>query len=301
MRLSLPNLTFVLPPKNYRHTNLNASWKEYNELVDTLIYLHEKVAEVKVPMKEYELSGDNLMTKFYFHSHSFHRLMSGFEISSSFYKKEINGLKVIDISSSLIILRAQFETYLMYHHIYVNPKNEDEKELRWYAWMYSSLLNRQSFPSETFYAKGQKNRDQDILGRLKAVIPMLPGYAKLTPKMQKALLNSGSGKLFNHWDKIMAETGYGKNHFLTYFYNFLCTHAHSEGTSILQVKDSHHVFHENNEVAITYVSASATIISSLIITIKKRYKIVEIVYNTLPQQRQECIEYYDLLAKNTYH
>ena len=84
----------------------------------------------------------------------------------------------------------------MYHYIYVNPDNDDLKELRYNAWIYSSLLQRQEFPAETEYGKRQKEKDLNELAKMKSIISNLNSFKYLSPKQQQSLLNSESGKLF---------------------------------------------------------------------------------------------------------
>jgi hypothetical protein len=293
-----PYHRLTLPPKKYMIADINESLKEYHELLDTLVYLHEKIIESKKPMKEYQLHSDTLITKFYFHSYSFYKLISGYEVSSNYYKKEVANVKVLDIYSALVILRAQFETFLMYHHIYVNPSQEEDKELRWLAWIYSSLLNRQSFPAESEFAIQQKAKDQETISKLKEGIKSSPAFSRLSLKQKNALLEKGSGKFFKHWSAIMEDTGYDKDHYFTHWYNFISTHAHSEGISIIQVKDSKYAYESNTEAAKVYLWVSKYIICSLIMTIRKLYQIVDIMYYPLPQQLRESIEFYAFAAKH---
>lgn len=96
------------------------------------------------------------------------------------------------------MLRSQLETFLMYHYIYVNPPEDDMKELRYHSWIYTGLLQRQQFPSRTAFAQRQRKKDVQEIERIKNIIINLPAYIQLSSKQQVALIREGSAKLFSH-------------------------------------------------------------------------------------------------------
>lgn len=276
----------------YHQKDLEVSIKEYRELLDTLIYLHETLADLKIPMKNWQIYSDTLITKFFLHSNTLCVILSGINLESKHFQKEINNKKILDIPSSHVILRAQLECYLMYHHIYVNPESESEKELRFNAWICSGLMERQEFPATHDLSKKQRAKDKEEIEKIKILIQGLESYKELTQKQQQSLLEKGSGKLFKHWVTILKETGFDAGSIYYSFYSILSGHAHSEGLSILDIRSSRFGYNKFNEPANMNLYLSKMLICNMVLTIKKLYKIVEIKYNMLPQNLQDKIEIY---------
>lgn len=300
----------MIPPKIIRQievykklqiNDLEVNLKEYHRLLCTLVYLHETISELKIEMPNWKTYSDTLMSKFYLHSFSFYNSLSGIEIKSEYFKDYKYEKKIIDVPSAIILLRAKFEAFFMYHHIYVNPKTDDEKELRFNAWIYTSLLHRQSHPSNTDFAKAQKSKDLKEIENMKVMFKNSPAFNSLTPKQQKGLLEKGSDKLFRTWDMIMNDTGFDERHGLSTYYSLLSNYAHSEGLSILQLKQSKLGYDKTNQEANTNLLLAKQLICLMIISIKNLYKIIEIKFNALPQELQDTIEIYSEIARTAVH
>lgn len=287
--------TIELLKKNNRH-DLVENLAEYHLLVDTLLYLHEAIAEEQVQIKYWQKDSETLFYKFAFHGLTLHQIFNGLNLSSVYYKVEMNGKSSIDISSAKAILRAQFEAFLMYHYIYVNPIDDDLKELRYNAWIYSSLLQRQEFPSKTEFGKQQKAKDKIELNKMKETISKLKSFQNLSAKQQQSLLDTGSGKLFSHWAKILKETGFSETNPFYTIYTLLSVYAHSEGLSIIQLRyqpDSH-----KNTISQANVDLhnSKLLVCLMINSIMKLHEVIKKKYDTLPGQLQYDIEIYSMMA-----
>lgn len=281
--------------KHNRH-DLVENLAEYHLLVDTLIYLHEAIAEEQVQIKYWQKDSETLFYKFVFHGLTLHQIFNGLELSSVYYKDEMNGKNIIDISSAKTILRTQFEAFLMYHYIYVNPVDDDLKELRYNAWIYSSLLQRQEFPSKTEFGKQQKAKDQIELNKMKETISDLKSFQNLSGKQQQSLLETGSGKLFSHWATILKETGFSENTPFYTIYTFLSIYAHSEGLSIIQLS-SQPFSHKNVISQANLDLQNAKLLVCLMIkSIMKLYEVVMKRYQTLSEQLKYDIDFYSMLA-----
>lgn len=292
MNLSSKLVSLIEVYRKQNIKDLEVNLKEFHKLLDTLVYLHETLSELKIEMPHWKTYSDTLMTKFYLHSYSFHNALCGIEIKSTYLKGDGYNKRIIDIPSAKILLRAQFEAFFMYHHVYVNPTTEDEKELRFNAWLYSSMLERQSFPDDTSFAKEQKAIEKNEIEKIKRQMPLLPAFGKLTIKQQTGLLEKGSDKLFKTWDVIMKETGFDERHAFATYYSILSSYAHSEGLSILQIKQSKLGYNKGNEQGHIDLMISKQLICLMILSIKKLYRIIEIKYNMLPRELQDTIEIY---------
>ncbi len=297
MKLTPKDLRAIeLINKFNRHDSVE-NLKDYHQLVDTLIFLHEVISEEKVQIKYWQKDSETLFYKFAFHGLTLHNILSGLELKSSFYKEEISGKKIIDISSAKTILRAQLEAFLMYHFIYVNPVDDNQKELRYNAWIYSSLMQRQEFPAETEFGKKQKEKDSIELQKMRITISNLKSFKQLTTKQQQSLLSTGSGKLFSHWSTILKETGFTeKNPFYT-IYTLLSVYSHSEGLSIIQLGDYQSLNKGRINQADLDLHYSKLLVCLMINSIVKLYDVVKARYESLPEQLKNDIEFYSYMAR----
>lgn len=127
------------------------------ELLDLLIYLHEVLAEDKVEVHESLIHSEELIIKFYFHGLTINKISEGFNFQSKYFGNgAVAKQKFVDVSSILTIGRSQLETLLMYQHLYINSENENELWLRYYAWIYTALLQRSDTPTRTVKTKQKK-------------------------------------------------------------------------------------------------------------------------------------------------
>jgi len=277
----------------FAKNSLELQLTEYHKLIDTLIYLNETLREAKVQIQDWQAYSETLLIKFCFHGLTIHNILSGLILQSDYYNEELSGKKIMDKASAKVVLRSQLEAFLMYHHIYLNPKADEEKQLRYFAWVYSALLQRQDFPTRTAYGAKRKEEDKLEIDKIIAKIKSLKSFSQLTPNQQKALIDGGSGKLFTHWSKILNESGFGQNHTFTVLYNYWSVYSHSEGLSAIQIHGSGLSYNNNDRDAIADLHASKLLVCIWIRALVNQYKIVEMKFNTLPEDLQIDIELYE--------
>ena len=265
--------------------------KEYNKFIDTLLYLNEVLKESNTQIPYWKKFSETLLFKICFHGISIHNIISGFELNSIFIS-EINNHKIVDRASSIVILRSQLEAFLMYRHLYVNTKNDNEREFRYLAWIHASLKMRQKYPENTSVGKRKKAQEKIEIEKIQERIQGLNSFGELSDKQKIAIFKEGSSKLFKHWNTILAESGYNENHIFSIEYKYWSTYAHSEGLSIMQLHDS--LFHkkENDTSIIADIHTSKLIIASMIIFLCNDFEDVKSRFNTLNPELQFDIEYF---------
>jgi len=295
--LTQKDLRSIELASKYERHNLAENLHDHHFFIDTLIYLHEALTEQKIEIKYWQKMSEVLLYKFSFHGLTLHNILSGLTLHSNYYKEEMEGKTIIDIGSAKAVLRAQMEAFLMYHYIYVNPADEDMKELRYNAWIYSSLLQRQDFPSETEYAQKQKAKDAIELDKMKSSIRNLNSFQLLTPNQQERLLRTGSGKLFSHWATILKETGFTEQNAFYDLYNYLSIYAHSEGLSAIQLEYQPDAFENAVSQANLDLHHSKLLACLMISSIVNLFESVNKKLKTLPETTQWDIELYSMLAK----
>lgn len=89
---------------------------------------------------------DLLIDKFSIHSSTFFHLSQGIiELRTSGEKIKMKGYDLFTINS---MLRVIIETYLTFHHIYCEPKTDEERELRFLLWKADGLKEKRKFKIE---------------------------------------------------------------------------------------------------------------------------------------------------------
>lgn len=301
MELSSKDLRVIELMKQFELQDLEFNLKEFHNLVDTLLYLNETLRIEKTKIQSWQKYSETLLFKFSLHALTLHDILSGTILKSTYFPKELNGTKVIDISSAKVVLRSQIETLLMYYHIYINPKDDDEKQLKYYAWIYSALLQRSKFPAASEEGKVQKAKDQIEIGKIKVTIQSLTSFQALSQKQQLTLLDSGSGKLFNHWATILSETGFTEKHVISVMYTYLSMYAHSEGLSAIQLSSGMFKYEKNREDVNLDLHISKLLVCLMISAIVRLFKPVENKFATLNEDLQTDIQFYSKLALSATH
>lgn len=244
------------------------------ELLDLLIYLHEVLAEDKVEVHESLIHSEELIIKFYFHGLTINKISEGFNFQSKYFGNgAVAKQKFVDVSSVLTVGRSQLETLLMYQHLYINSENENELWLRYYAWIYTALLQRSDTPTRTVKTKQKKEDDIKTMEILREKMKNLFPLTDLSEKQQKSLIEKGNGKLFKTWDTIFKDSGFS-NGIFTKLYYILSVYAHTEGLSVIQMKSAKYntTKEENSDMVFIQLFCSTLMTAVMIDNICKKHE-----------------------------
>ena len=141
-----------------------------------------------------------------------------------------------DPSSLNVLVRAAFETSLVFYHIYLDSKNNDEINLRYYCWVAAGLHQRQSFPSKVPENIEKLRQEKVFLIQLEDKIKTNPSYLSCTKKQQLSILRRlEKGEWRDKgWIEIALSAGYSELN-SRIIYSILCDRAHSGNISVMQV------------------------------------------------------------------
>ncbi|MFC2000375.1 hypothetical protein ACFLXE_06435 [Chloroflexota bacterium] len=131
------------------------SEKGYIELLEVLANMVEsnESAYAEDTDKRGEYS-KGLVTKFIYHALSLLYLSRNTFIFD-FPSKPI---KFMDHESMAVLARSAYETYLLFHYIFTSPKDEDERDFRYFLWVAAGYAERHSY---TFDWRGHLNEKQE--------------------------------------------------------------------------------------------------------------------------------------------
>lgn len=301
MELKSENIQWLLElSKKFNNKDIVELRTDLLETLDLLIFLNEALVDENVIVDDHEVSLEPLVMKFFLHGQSIAKISEGYSLSSSYFNNEIfHANEFIDISSLLTILRAQLECLLMYQHIYVNPTNKSEEELRYNAWIYSALLQRQNITATKEESKSQKLKDLVYILDLKNKIQQSESFLNLTPKQQSSLIESGSGKLFKHWGTIFRESNFTEEGILSQLYYLLSVYSHSEGLSVIQLKSAKYDLHSksNSELVCLQLESSLIMSCCMIINITNRFPAIAKRYESIDEKNRYTIYFLSKLSK----
>jgi hypothetical protein len=209
-----------------------------NDLIELLnILLRVVEANKGVPSGEDDriLDAEGLAIKFYGHVLSSFYLWRGVNI----FDLEIPIENYPDPSSLDVLVRAAFETYLVFYWVFIDSEYEDEKDFRFYSWEVAALYARQNFRATT-QENIKKLQDEKIyINKIKSRIKDNSIFKKYSEKQQKSYykkLEKGIWRL-KGWAEIAGAARFSELN-SKIIYSFLSEHAHSGNISVTQVRQS---------------------------------------------------------------
>ena len=272
------------------------------ELLDLLIYLHEVLAEDKVKVHESFILSEELIIKFYFHGLTINKISEGFNFQSKYFGNgAVAKQKFVDVSSVLTVGRSQLETLLMYQHLYINSENENELWLRYYAWIYTALLQRSDTPTNTVETKQKKEDDIKAMEILRKKMESLFPLTNLSEKQQKSLIEKGNGKLFKTWDAIFKDSGFS-NGIFTKLYYILSVYAHTEGLSVIQMKSAKYntTKEENSDMVFMQLFCSTLMTSVMIDNICKKHEKCKNRFEKMDKKLKYTVQFLLKISKQAF-
>ena len=130
--------------------------------------LTEVYTEQKKTIKEGWMNYSNLLIdKFAIHSSSFFHLSNGIiEHRKSGEQVKMNGYDLFTVNTTF---RTIMETYATFHHIFVEPSNDEEKEFRFLLWKIDGLTEKSRFiinEDDFSGAKSVIENDKQVLSKI---------------------------------------------------------------------------------------------------------------------------------------
>jgi hypothetical protein len=139
-----------------------------------------------------------------------------------------------DHASVSVLIRAAFETYLTYYHIYGDTKSSaDTRKLRHDVWQLRGLLDRQGFRIISKEKAPILAQEKELIAGIISGIQANPVFKSLGAK-QQAKAKKGDWRLNQRWSDLAEKAGFHRQVFED-VYTYLCAYAHSGGLSALQI------------------------------------------------------------------
>ena len=179
------------------------------------------------------LDAEGLMRKFSGHAASSLYLFRSTTLRD--VKVTADGISFFDTASINVLGRAALETFLVFHHVFIAPRSDDEKDLRYYSWLLASYLDRQKFPAQSDAGKQILKEDKGKIEKIKGKLNANQSFQLVTKRQKKNLFTKGYWRLCS-WKELGLEAGLS-NILVEQFYSHLCAYAHSGCQSAQQISN----------------------------------------------------------------
>jgi hypothetical protein len=163
------------------------------------------------------------------------------------YRNDLNGTNLNDIYDPFgmgNLVRSQYEAFCNFNNVYIQSKNQDEIDLKYYLWVLGGLNSRQRFPAKSQNAIEQRKKEAKIIEQYLDLLNKNSCYNGLTERA-KSNIERCIGR--REWQiKVSGDNGHkiawhemfsnaGVKHYDEQ-YNYLSSLSHPSNLSVIQFK-----------------------------------------------------------------
>jgi len=203
---------------------------QYAELLKALQVVGEAVKGTKVD--ERVKTGEKLFLKFYRHADP------AFYIYDRYRKNKRSD--ITDVGSINIIARAAFESFLLFHYIFVDPQSQNEKEFRYWAWLLNGELKRQQCLQLHGTSRPKLERQKRVIDGFGQRLRGNDHFQGMSEKQQKRILEDSRYKFYPS-NTCMARRAELEAYWVEMFFKPLNDYVHSGSMSASQAQEDQEV------------------------------------------------------------
>lgn len=266
---------------------------EFRDFLDALIRIQQSVVDAKGNYPRWKVYSDSLITKIILHGNAIDSLSTGTQLKSKRLRKEI---RILNIPSILVMLRALLESFLMFDFIYIQPNTDKEKEFRVDNWIFEDYVQSQKIPTVLEASNTKKTKNLQYISEYQQKIEGSIYFQDFTEKQKKTLLKNGSSKLFNHWWVLITLSKIHPNIY-NFVYKISSNYAHSGAHSIFNISKLGFKYKKEHELGCMILAVSKMLISETVLRYKTLFKAAEICYNMIEIGLQQKITFYSDMNK----
>lgn len=226
--------------------------KDFDELLHYFISIGNKLERGRIPEgKELLYNAEGLGQKIVHHTITIRVLYNGYQLNGF--------VPTVDFASIGVLTRSVFETYLVFHYLFVEEVNADEKEFRVQSW-YLGGLDRIKYKPAFEGNLPQLEKENQEAEELKVKIKATAKFQNLDERSQKKILK---GKWqYKQWHEMATSAGFSEN-FFRQLYMYMSSYAHANRLSVIQIQQMKTI-EEQKDVAAGFVGIILTVISKYI-------------------------------------
>lgn len=223
------------------------------------------------------------------------------------YRNDLNNTQLNDIYDPFgmgNLVRSQYEAFCNFNNIYIQSKNQDQIDLKYYLWVLAGLNSRQRFPAKSENAIEQRKKEADIVEQYLDLLHKNSCFNELTERA-KSNIERCIGK--REWQiKVTEDNTYkiawhemfsnaGVKHYDEQ-YNYLSSLSHPSNLSVIQFKQMYEGVKPEDRADYqsmrVMLSTSKTIMSFLIRDYIKYFKLYS-QFDQLPLIDQMLVNAYN--------
>lgn len=204
--------------------------RDYIKLIKILIKVAEANKNTALGEDDRFLDAEGLCKKFLGHASSALYLFRSTTLPDA--NVTDRGISFFDAGSINVLGRAALESFLVFHYVFVKPQSNNEKDFRYYSWLYASYIDRQKFPLRSDEGKKQLTDEKKTINALKEKINNNSIFEQLVKNKKEKLLN-GQWRL-KSWSDIGMSADLSEI-LAKQVYGHLCAYAHSGCQSVQQI------------------------------------------------------------------
>jgi len=277
---------------NWAEDQFNIVLTHHLELIDILCFLANTMFEKKIKDMPYKYYSETLAFKYAYQSLNLNTLLNGTRHCSKIFNFDTI---VFDISSSYIMQRSLFETYLTFYYLYIQPISQAESRCKWLIFQIAGLNSRQGFTSEYLDVRPKLERERKEIENAINELKTNQYFLSLEEAKQKEILHKRQPKLIG-WQTLFKTSDLKSNLFINPW-KLYSNYAHSEYLSLIQFKD----YRQDDPEFISAkqsVAFSTLILTAVFITnMRKLYPEIEDNFQTLTKEQIECVIFFDGIAR----
>lgn len=225
--------------------NIDVLFK-HNAAVNTFLSIREHISKTRQFASEQINASEILCKKSFLHAVSVLNLYSYYE---NFDAEILSELGKPEPISMWAVLRSQFESYVTFNHVFINPESEEDKLIRYNTWVIESLTRRQKIQAMKPENIKKQEKEANILIDLKNEIENTDTFKNLNPDVQekakKFLKNPEKWKFVILENKIIEPEGFKGLAFRSGmvemgfkdFYSTLSIFTHPTYNSVMQLNE----------------------------------------------------------------
>jgi len=201
------------------------------------IYMNVIEANKGIPAKNdlRVIDAEGLAIKLYSHTISILYLYRGINIPDLIIPIK----NYPDPPSVDVLVRAAFETFLVFYYVFIDSSEESEIDFKYQSWELSGLYQRQKFPATLEDSIKKLAAEKKLIIELEEKIKQNTIYNSLLEKQKKSYFSNLKKNRWRSigWAEIALSAGFSEQN-SKIIYGFLCEHAHSGNISATQVSQS---------------------------------------------------------------
>lgn len=190
-----------------------------------------------------------------------------------------NKVNIYNFASSLVLARTLFETYLVFHDVFIAPETEDDREFEYCRWKIRGFKVQQDYKPFDELGKQRLCEALEKLEPLTKRITKTKRYRLLDGEGKQAILK-GNGNL--KFQRAMLKAGFSEETF-SRFYAMGSSYIHSDGQTATQLRSASSISDQKQLFGMTFLMVQ-TVISKLILVLSKTFSELQEVCKLYPRE-----------------